>query len=112
MKNMINKGKNITTNEYLESCHAQEVLTKKFELIMKNYDFLLTPSTASTAPIIGNIEKTDTCLIWTFFGAAAISLPVFYDIEKKLPFGLQIVASRYNDFSLLDFSERIIKDLK
>ena len=112
MKNMINIGKKITTNQYLKSCFAQEILTKKFELIMKNYDFLLTPSTASTAPIIGNIEKTDTCLIWNFFGAPAISLPIFYDIEKKLPFGLQIVASRYNDFSLLDFSERIIKDLK
>jgi len=112
MKNMINRGKKITTNEYLESCFAQELLTKKFELIMRNYDFLLTPSTASTAPIIGNIEKTDTCLIWNFFGAPAISLPVFFDMKNKLPFGLQIVASRYNDFSLLDYSERIIKDLK
>jgi len=112
MRDMINKGKKITTKEYMESCFVQEKLTKKFELLMENYDFLLTPSTASTAPILGNIEKRDTCLIWTFFGAPAISLPVFYDMKKKLPFGLQIIASRYNDFSLLNFSERIIKDLK
>lgn len=112
MKNMINKGKKITTNTYFKSCLVQESLTKKFEFIMRNFDFLLTPSTASTAPIVGNIEKTDTCLIWSFFGVPTISLPVFYDEKKNLPFGLQIVASRYNDFSLLDFSEKIIKDLK
>lgn len=111
MKNMIKIGQKITTIQYLKSCFAQEILTEKFELIMKNYDFLLTPSTASAAPIIRSTEKTDTCLIWNFFGAPAISLPVFYDIKKKLPFGLQIVASRYNDFALLDFSKKIIKDL-
>jgi Asp-tRNA(Asn)/Glu-tRNA(Gln) amidotransferase A subunit family amidase len=112
MKDMIDKGNKIKTNSYLKSCFAQESLTKKFELIMKNYDFLFTPATASLAPRIGSIEKTDSCLIWNFFGAPAISLPIFYHAEKKLPFGLQIVASRYNDFSLLDFSQKIIKDLK
>jgi Asp-tRNA(Asn)/Glu-tRNA(Gln) amidotransferase A subunit family amidase len=109
MKNMINNGNKITTNQYLQSCLAQELLTKRFELLMKNYDFLITPSTASVAPQIGKIEKIDTCLIWTFFGIPAISLPIFWDIKTKLPFGLQIVAKRYDDFFLLDFAEEIIE---
>jgi Asp-tRNA(Asn)/Glu-tRNA(Gln) amidotransferase A subunit family amidase len=54
----------------------------------------------------------DTSLIWTFFGAPTISLPLFFDKKIGLPFGLQIIASRYNDFALLDFSERIIKNLR
>jgi Asp-tRNA(Asn)/Glu-tRNA(Gln) amidotransferase A subunit family amidase len=112
MKNMINKGDKITTNEYLQSCMAQESLTKKFELLMKNYDFLITPSTASVAPQIGKIEKIDTCLIWTIFGVPAISLPIFWDIKTKLPFGLQIVAKRYDDFLLLDFAEEIIDTIR
>jgi len=109
---MINKGNKITNNQYLQSCLAQEKLTKKFEQTMEEYDFLLTPSTGSVAPSIGQIEKDDTCLIWTFFGAPTISLPLFYDQESKLPFGLQIIASRYNDFQLLDFSNEVIKKIK
>ena len=111
MKTMIDKGEKISVEQYLASCHAQKILTKKFELMMKDYDFLITPSTASVAPRIGCIEKEDTSLIWNFFGAPTISLPFFFDEEKKLPFGLQIISSRYNDFSLLKFSELIIKSL-
>jgi Asp-tRNA(Asn)/Glu-tRNA(Gln) amidotransferase A subunit family amidase len=108
---MINRGNKITKNQYLQSCLAQENLTKKFESIMKDYDFLITPSTASVAPKIGENEKMDTSLIWTFFGVPAISLPIFYDEKTKLPFGLQIISSRYNDFFLLNFCEKIIKNL-
>ena len=111
MKQMIDKGNKINKKKYLQSLLAQEYLTKKFELMMKDYDFLITPSTASVAPRIGCIEKEDTSLIWSFFGAPAISLPIFFDEETKLPFGLQIISSRYNDLSLIKFSELIIKSL-
>ena len=76
---------------------------------MKNYDFLVTPSTGSAAPLLNNSEKYDTSLIWTFFGAPSISLPIFCSKEKNLPFGLQIVSSRYNDISLINFSQTIMK---
>jgi len=111
MSSMIERGNKINKNNYLESLLAQEQLTKKFELLMNDYDFLITPSTASVAPKIGNKEKIDTSLIWTFFGAPAISLPIFYDKEKKLPFGLQVITSRYKDFLLLSFCEKILKSL-
>jgi Asp-tRNA(Asn)/Glu-tRNA(Gln) amidotransferase A subunit family amidase len=108
MSAMIEKGNKISKKKYLESLLMQQNLTNKFESIMKDYDFLITPSTASVAPKIGENEKTDTSLIWTFFGVPAISLPIFYDEKKKLPFGLQIISSRYNDLNLLNFCEKII----
>ena len=111
MSAMIKKGNKINKKKYLESLLAQQNLTNKFESMMKDYDFLITPSTASVAPKIGESEKTDTSLIWTFFGAPAISLPMFYDDKKKLPFGLQIISSRYNDLFLLNFCKTIIKNL-
>ena len=111
MSAMIKKGNKISKKKYLESLLAQQNLTNKFESMMKDYDFLITPSTASVAPKIGESEKTDTSLIWTFFGAPAISLPMFYDDKKKLPFGLQIISSRYNDLFLLNFCKTIIKNL-
>jgi Asp-tRNA(Asn)/Glu-tRNA(Gln) amidotransferase A subunit family amidase len=112
MKKMIKKGDKISKKKYLKSLSTQEFLTKKFQKIIKNYDFLMTPSTGSVAPKIGKNEKKDTCLIWTFFGVPAISLPIFNDEQTKLPFGLQIISSRYNDLSLIDFSAKIIKLLK
>jgi Asp-tRNA(Asn)/Glu-tRNA(Gln) amidotransferase A subunit family amidase len=112
MRKMIKKGNKINKKEYLRSLDMQKLLTIKFEKIMKNYDFLITLSTGSVAPKIGKNEKKDTCLIWTFLGAPSISLPIFYDEERGLPFGLQIISSRYNDFSLIDFSNKIIKKLK
>jgi len=111
MESMIKKGNLISKNKYIESCNIQEKLTNKFENIMNNYDFLITPSTASVAPKIGENEKMDTSLIWTFFGAPAISLPIFYDEKTKLPFGIQIISSRYNDFFLLNFCEKILENL-
>lgn len=111
MTTMIEKGNKISKKKYLESLLAQQYLTKKFESMMKNYDFLITPSTASVAPKIGENEKMDTSLIWTFFGVPAISLPIFYDQKTKLPFGLQIISSRYNDLFLLNFCKTIIKNL-
>ena len=109
MKSMIKKGNTISTKQYLESCITQENLTNKFQNIMENYDFLVTPSTGSAAPTLNKSEKKDTSLIWTFFGAPSISLPIFYCERSKLPFGLQIVSSRYSDLSLISFSKDIMK---
>jgi Asp-tRNA(Asn)/Glu-tRNA(Gln) amidotransferase A subunit family amidase len=112
MLDMIEKGNKISKKNYLRAISIQQNLTKKFEKLMENYDFLITPSTATVAPLIGKNEKKDTSLIWSFFGAPSISLPIFYDKITGLPFGLQIISSRYNDFQLLNFSEKIIKNLK
>jgi Asp-tRNA(Asn)/Glu-tRNA(Gln) amidotransferase A subunit family amidase len=111
MSTMIEKGNKISKKKYLESLLIQQNLTNKFEFMIKDYDFLITPSTASVAPKIGENEKIDTSLIWTFFGAPAISLPIFYDEKNRLPFGLQVISSRYNDLILLNFCEKIIKNL-
>lgn len=84
MKNMINNGKQIKINQYKLSLDYQSYLTKKFEKVIKNFDFLITPSTGSTAPKIGNIEKMDTSLIWTFLAHQRfLSL---YFLIKKLVF--------------------------
>jgi len=112
MIDMINIGNKVKKKDFSRSLQVQQSLSKKFNLLMHDCDFLFTPSTASVAPKIGNVEKTDTCLIWTFLGAPAISLPIFYDEKTKLPFGLQIVAKRYEDFRLLDFSEKILMKVK
>ena len=58
MKSMIKKVNTISTKQYLESCITQENLTNKFQNIMENYDFLVTPSTGSAAPTNKSEKKT------------------------------------------------------
>ncbi|HBS51489.1 MAG TPA: hypothetical protein DEA62_00620, partial [Coxiellaceae bacterium] len=83
----------------------------KFDSIMKGYDFLVTPSTASVAPVIGDRETKDTCLIWTFLGYPVLNLPIFWSDKFNLPYGLQIIGPKFSDLSLFDFGERILSVL-
>ena len=57
---------------------------------------------------LDSVDRPDHCLIWTFCGIPAISLPVFVG-PNKLPFGAQIVSRRYNDYLLLSFGEELSK---
>jgi Asp-tRNA(Asn)/Glu-tRNA(Gln) amidotransferase A subunit family amidase len=107
MRDMIERGEKIKTEDYIEAIKLQPVMRSKFDKIFEKYDFIITPSTASAAPPLHENELNDTCLIWTFLGYPAISIPLFFNTDLNLPFGLQIVAKKFEDFSLLDFSEKI-----
>jgi Asp-tRNA(Asn)/Glu-tRNA(Gln) amidotransferase A subunit family amidase len=107
MKDMIRRGELITTDSYVDCLRKQPIYRKKFDQIFDNYDFIIVPSTASYAPEISNNEIDDTCLIWTFLGYPTITIPLYICKEKNLPYGLQVVAKKFDDFSLLDFAEKI-----
>jgi Asp-tRNA(Asn)/Glu-tRNA(Gln) amidotransferase A subunit family amidase len=109
MIKMIKEGEKVSTDNYNSAIQLQPELRKKFDKIFEDIDFILTPSTASSAPVIGQNEKYDTSLIWTFLGYPTISIPLFEQNNTKLPYGLQIVAKKYEDFALLDFSDKISK---
>ena len=108
MTDMILKGEGISKDMFIDASERQPDYRLRFDSIFKNYDFILTPSTASAAPIIGETELDDTSLIWTFMGYPVISLPVFWSEELGLPYGLQIIAPKFGDFSLLDFSQSVL----
>lgn len=109
MADMIERGKKIPTEEFINALNRQPEYRAKFDAVIKNYDFLITPSTASVAPLVGQWEREDTCLLWTFLGYPVLSIPAFWSPEKGLPFGLQLVAPRYFDFSLFDFGKMVVK---
>jgi Asp-tRNA(Asn)/Glu-tRNA(Gln) amidotransferase A subunit family amidase len=106
MNEMIKRGDAISTDSYIECVKKQPIYRKKMDAIFENYDFIIVPSTASYAPELSKNEINDTCLIWTFLGYPTITIPLFMCLEKNLPYGLQIVAKKFDDFSLLNFSER------
>jgi Asp-tRNA(Asn)/Glu-tRNA(Gln) amidotransferase A subunit family amidase len=108
MTEMISVGSRISVAEYIDALKKQPEYRARFDPIIAEYDFLVTPSTGSVAPPVGATERRDTCLIWTFFGYPVLSIPAFWSGEHGLPFGLQIVAPKFCDLALLDFAERVI----
>jgi Asp-tRNA(Asn)/Glu-tRNA(Gln) amidotransferase A subunit family amidase len=112
LRNIINHGKKIDIKKKMHSIDYLERCKEKFDRMFKNFDFVIIPTTASIAPKINKIEKEDTCLIWTTFGYPTISLPIYNSKKTNLPFGMQIITNKYNDFSLLELSKKISKLLK
>ncbi|MES1221050.1 MAG: amidase family protein, partial [Bacteroidota bacterium] len=95
---------------------VRKLLKDKTELIFKDYDFILMPNSPTTAFKIG--EKTDDPIamyladIYTvmanLIGTPSIALPLFRH-SNNMPFGLQVMASNFNELSLLQVSDLILK---
>ena len=98
---------------------AQKVrrkLVEKTELVFKEFDLIIMPTSPSVAFKIG--EKADDPIamyladIYTVFanltGVPGISLPLFKH-SNGLPFGIQVMAKQFNELSLLQASEQLME---
>lgn len=94
---------------------VRKLLNERIELIFKDYDFILLPNSPVTAFKAG--EKMDDPIsmyladIYTvtanLVGIPAISLPLFKH-SNNMPFGLQVMANRFNEVSLLQISNLLM----
>jgi len=94
---------------------VRRLLFDKIQLIFNDFDFILLPTTPSTAFRIG--EKMDDPIamylgdIYTVManlvGIPAISIPL-YKHSNGMPFGLQIMSNRFNELDLLLFSDQLM----
>jgi Asp-tRNA(Asn)/Glu-tRNA(Gln) amidotransferase A subunit family amidase len=107
MKTLIEKGRAISHAKYLESLELQNHYADELDHFFDDFDILLSHSTASEAPE-GLIceERPDPCLIWTLCRVPSINLPIA-SAPNGLPFGCQVIAKRYNDYSLLAFCRQL-----
>ena len=98
---------------------AQKVrrkLVEKTELVFKDFDFILMPTSPSVAFKIG--EKTDDPIamyladIYTVFanltGIPGISLPLFKH-SNGMSFGMQLMSKQFNELSLLQASQQLME---
>jgi len=108
-RDIVAEGERFSHAEYLEALETQDHLSEKFETAMDGVDAFITLSTAGEAPARGVAEPDDSALVWTLCGAPAISLPMFRSDHGR-PFGAQIVARRYFDYALLDFSASVFPE--
>lgn len=108
MKALIEAGQRITPAEYEQALQRQVELARITERFMRGFDVAVTLSTAGEAPLRHVEEAPDSALMWTLAQLPAVSAPVFRS-PRGLPFGLQLVARRYNDPLLLRFVAEAVR---
>ena len=104
---------------FTKAQQVRRLLVNQTEKIFKDFDAILIPTVPTTALSIGAMEKDPVATyladIYTVFanltGIPAISLPLFKH-SNNMPFGLQIMSDKFNEVSLLQLSNRILKDHK
>ncbi len=101
---------------FTKAQQVRKLLVDRTNLIFKDFDIILLPTSPSTAFRIG--EKTDDPIsmyladIYTVYanltGIPGISLPLFTH-TNGMPFGVQAMTSRFKELSLLQFSHRMMQ---
>ena len=93
----IERGQKYKAIEYNEACLKINEVTAYFDEFFHHYDAILTPSACGEAP--KDLKTTGNpifCTIWTYCGMPSISLPLLQG-KNKLPIGIQLVSSLYDD---------------
>jgi aspartyl-tRNA(Asn)/glutamyl-tRNA(Gln) amidotransferase subunit A len=103
---------------FTKAQQVRQLLVEKTESIFADYDFILMPTSPAPAFKIG--EKMDDPIamyladIFTVManlvGCPAISVPL-YKHSGGMPFGLQLMAKRFNELSLLQVSHQLTTPL-
>lgn len=101
---------------YAKAQKARRLIRERTENILREYDFILTPTAPEPAFPIGK-EESDPVVTYladiftvqaSLAGMPAISLPVGNN-SKGLPLGLQLLARQFEEQELLNFSEYFLQ---
>jgi aspartyl-tRNA(Asn)/glutamyl-tRNA(Gln) amidotransferase subunit A len=100
---------------YTRAQKVRKLLITKTELIFSDFDFIILPTSPVTAfktgekmadPIAMYLADIYTVLA-NLTGIPAISLPLFKH-SNGMPFGLQVMANRFDEVSLLQVSNSLL----
>ena len=103
---------------YTKAQKMRRLIQNKTNEILKEYDFILSPTTPHSAFELGRKIKNPVAMyledIYTVLanlsGNPAISLPIAKD-KKGMPFGTQLIAKPFHEAELLAFSHNLINSL-
>ncbi len=109
-RDLLEEGRRISRDEYASALDRQAALAHRLEARLEGVDALMTLSVAGEAPTMAQpAEPRDSALVWTMCGAPSISLPMFKG-PTGMPFGLQLVAPRYGDYTLLQLAKTLFDE--
>jgi len=101
---------------FTKAQQVRRLLVEHTNLIFKDFDILILPTSPTTAFPIGEKMSDPIAMyladIYTVYanltGIPGISLPLFTH-TNGMPFGIQAMASRFNELSLLQFSHQMMQ---
>jgi aspartyl-tRNA(Asn)/glutamyl-tRNA(Gln) amidotransferase subunit A len=96
---------------------VRNLLTKKTQLVFKDFDFIILPTSPSTAFKSGEMTRDPIAMyladIYTVIanlaGVPAISVPLFHHKITGMPFGVQVLSAQHNELPLLRFSNQLMQ---
>ena len=103
---------------YTKAQRVRRLIQDRTNALLKEYDFILMPTTPTTAFEIGvkNEDPTVAFLedIYTVHanlaGTPAISLPL-WESSKNMPIGVQLMAGAFKEVDLLTFSKFLMRSI-
>lgn len=115
VKRRILIGTHVLCSEFFEAYYvkaqkARRVILNEILSILKDYDFILAPTFATTAPRFDVIDKqtpeqvylSDSYTIpFSLAGVPGVAYPVGFD-NAGMPIGLQLIGKHFSDYELLD----------
>ena len=105
-RKLVDEGQSFGPGDYHDALARQEDLSEAFESAMADTDVFISLATAGEAPGWSDEEVPDSSLVWTLCGGPSITLPVFRG-PNGLPYSVQLVAKRYDDYRLLEFAKSL-----
>jgi len=109
---LLDQGRLLPATDYINAQRVRRVLQQEFEAVWKKVDCLITPTTPTSAPKIGQsmidldgeedvrIASTRLARGVNVLGLPALSLPCGFD-ETGLPIGLQIIGPSFQEALIL-----------
>jgi len=102
---------------YTKAQKVRRVIQDETSKILNQYEFILLPTTPTTAPVIGeNIDDPIAMYLEDIFtvqanlaGLPAISLPLGKH-SNGLPFGIQLIGNKFEEAALLSFSNEMCQN--
>lgn len=101
---------------YTKAQKVRRVLTDKTEAIFANFDFILLPTTPSTAFDLNGVKDPIQMYLQDIFtvhanltGHPAISLPLGKH-SNGLPFGIQVMAKKFDENGMFNFAAYLEKN--
>ncbi|MCA9363262.1 amidase [Candidatus Kaiserbacteria bacterium] len=102
MNKIISEGIKINANDFKGATVKQNKIIYDMDEYFKRCDVIISLSTAGEAPLRDETEAPDPALMWTLSHLPVVSVPQFKS-PNGLPFGMQVVARKYNDYLLFEF---------
>ena len=107
MNKMIADGESISLDNLQHALRQQDMLSEKLDEMLSSYDMVLSLGTSSSAPVRGEHELPDPSLIWTLGHIPSVTVPSSR-CPDGMPFGVQFISRRWNDYLLLQGIEELI----